>query len=76
MHCHTPRCRVAAAANHATSMNDADHDGGVIMPCHLAVIAQVQSLPKAALLLASAPDSTARDTMLQFLPVWAPGSGE
>jgi hypothetical protein len=37
---------------------------------------QVQLLPKAALLLATAPDSAARTTALQLLPVWAPGTGD
>jgi len=36
---------------------------------------QVQMLPKAALLLANAPDSDKRDRMMRYLPVWAPGTG-
>lgn len=36
---------------------------------------QVQMLPKAALLLATAPNSDKRDRMMRYLPVWAPGTG-
>lgn len=32
-------------------------------------------LPKAALLLATAPNSDKRDRMMRYLPVWAPGTG-
>lgn len=36
---------------------------------------QVQMLPKAALLLATAPSSEKRDKVMRYLPVWAPGTG-
>lgn len=39
------------------------------------LLLQVQMLPKAALLLSTAPSSEKRDRMMRYLPVWAPGTG-
>jgi hypothetical protein len=43
---------------------------------HLVLCLQVQLLAKAALLLATAPNSGQRDRVMRYLPLWAPGTGK
>lgn len=49
--------------------------GAVVFVVVVVLLLQVQMLPKAALLLSTAPSSEKRDRMMRYLPVWAPGTG-
>lgn len=49
--------------------------GAVVFVVVDVLLLQVQMLPKAALLLSTAPSSEKRDRMMRYLPVWAPGTG-